>query len=137
MRLLKRYILTMTIILMNIAPVMFAVPATTYAEDTLQSTACEQLNNTFSNPDQECGTKGHAVLRVVHKAVNLLSIIAGAVGVIMIIVGGLRYITSAGDSNKASAARSTLIYAAIGIAVAALAQFLVHFVLNASDKAIS
>jgi hypothetical protein len=52
------------------------------------------------------------------------------VAVIMIIVGGLKYITSGGDSNNVSSAKSTIIYAIIGLVVVALAQFIVQFVLN-------
>jgi hypothetical protein len=48
----------------------------------------------------------------------------------MIIISGIRYMTSGGDSNKVSAAKSALIYALIGIAVAGAAQLLVHFALS-------
>jgi uncharacterized membrane protein YuzA (DUF378 family) len=62
--------------------------------------------------------------------VNIFSLIVGIVAVIMIIVGGLKYITSGGDSNNVSSAKSTIIYAIIGLVVVALAQFIVQFVLN-------
>jgi len=63
-------------------------------------------------------------------ATNILSLVAGAVAVIMVISAGFKYITSSGDPNKVAAAKNTLIYALIGIAVAAFAQTLVHFVIN-------
>ncbi len=63
------------------------------------------------------------------KIVNLLSIIVGVVAVIMIIVGGFRYITSGGESSNVSGAKNTLIYAIVGLVIVALAQFIVHFVL--------
>jgi hypothetical protein len=66
--------------------------------------------------------------------VTILSIVAGGIAVIMIVVSALRFITSGGDSNKVSSAKSALIYALIGVAIAALAQFLVHFVLYQSNK---
>jgi hypothetical protein len=47
----------------------------------------------------------------------------------MIIWGGLRYITSGGDSAKITSAKNTIIYALIGLVVVALAQFIVKFVL--------
>jgi hypothetical protein len=52
----------------------------------------------------------------------------------MIIVAGLKYIASAGDSNKVSSAKSTLIYALVGVLIAALAQLLVHFVLHQASN---
>jgi hypothetical protein len=65
-------------------------------------------------------------------AVNVLSLIVGIVAVIMIIYGGLRYITSGGDSGSVGNAKNTLIYAIIGLIIVALAQLIVHFVLNAA-----
>jgi len=64
---------------------------------------------------------------------NILSLVAGAVAVIMVITAGFKYITSSGDPNKVAAAKNTLIYALIGIAVAAFAQTLVHFVINKAN----
>ena len=50
--------------------------------------------------------------------------------VMMIIVGGFRYITSGGASDSVSSAKNTIIYAIVGLVVVALAQFIVQFVLN-------
>lgn len=68
--------------------------------------------------------------------INLVSVIVGVVAVIMIIFGGLRYITSGGDSGKVSSAKNTIIYAVIGLIVVALAQFIVQFVLTKTANAI-
>lgn len=62
--------------------------------------------------------------------INVFSIVVGIVAVIMIIIGGFRYITSNGDSNNVSAAKNTIIYAIIGLVIVAFAQFIVQFVLN-------
>lgn len=76
------------------------------------------------NPDD---TNVSSVLGTV---ITLLSVILGIVAVIMVIVGGFKYVTSGGDSGKTASAKNTIIYALIGIFVAALAQVLVHFVIN-------
>jgi uncharacterized membrane protein YuzA (DUF378 family) len=60
-------------------------------------------------------------------------LIVGMAAVIMIIVAGLKFVTANGDSSRVASARNTLIYALIGIAIAALAQVLVHFVLSATN----
>lgn len=65
----------------------------------------------------------------IKEIINLFSIIIGIVAVIMIIVSGFRYITSGGDSNNVAAAKNTLLYAVVGLVVAALAQVIVKFVL--------
>jgi ABC-type Fe3+ transport system permease subunit len=83
----------------------------------------------------DCTGKG--VDSVVRAAVAVLSYVVGAAAVIMIVVSGLRYITSSGDSAKVTAAKTTLIYALIGVAIAALAQLLVHFALNQSTNALN
>lgn len=49
----------------------------------------------------------------------------GAVAVLMIVISGLRYITSAGDPQKASQAKNGIIYALVGIAVALAAQAII------------
>jgi type IV secretion system pilin len=74
------------------------------------------------------------VQNIVTKGVNLFSIVVGIVAVIMIVVGGFRYITSGGDSGKITSAKTTIIYALIGLVIVALAQFIVQFVLNKATQ---
>lgn len=62
--------------------------------------------------------------------VNLLSIVAGFAAVVMIIISGIKFITAQGEASSVSSARSSLVYALIGLVVVAVAQFLVHFVLG-------
>lgn len=63
-------------------------------------------------------------------AVSILSFVVGIAAILAIIWAGFKYITSGGDSNKIANAKSTLIYALIGLAVAGLTQILVHFVIS-------
>lgn len=72
---------------------------------------------------------------ILTQAVNIFSIIVGVIAVIMIIVGGLKYITSGGDSSNVSGAKNTIIYAIVGLIIVALAQFIVRFVLGTASKA--
>jgi hypothetical protein len=71
-----------------------------------------------------------SVNSTIANAINIFSIVVGVISVIMIIIGGLKYITSAGDSGKVSSAKDTILYAVIGLVVVALAQVIVRFVLN-------
>ena len=73
---------------------------------------------------------GPTVESVIATVINILSIIVGVIAVIMIIIGGLRYITSGGDSNNTKGAKDTILYAIIGLVVVAMAQVIVKFVLN-------
>lgn len=61
--------------------------------------------------------------------IRQLTFAVGVASVIMIIIGAIRYITSAGQPQSAQAARNTIIYAVIGIVVAVVGQLLVGFVL--------
>ena len=56
--------------------------------------------------------------------------IIGAVSVIMLIWGGLRYIISGGDSKKITDAKNTILYAIIGLIIAVLSYAIIKFVLN-------
>lgn len=71
-----------------------------------------------------------SVNRIVQLIVNILTTIVGVVAVIMIIVGGFKYVTSGGDSGKISSAKSTIIYSIVGLIIVALAQVIVRFVLS-------
>jgi hypothetical protein len=83
----------------------------------------------------DCSDTG--VTSAIQAAVSILSFIAGVAAVVMVILSGFKYITSGGDANKVSSAKSTLVYALVGVAIAALAQALIHFVIQTSDHAIS
>jgi hypothetical protein len=54
----------------------------------------------------------------------------------MIIWGGFKYITSGGDTGNVSGAKNTLIFAIVGLIIVALAQFVVHFVLNTATSSV-
>lgn len=67
---------------------------------------------------------------VVQRAVNLLLWIVGIVSVIFIIWGGFRYITSAGDSSKVTAAKNTVLYAVVGLVIAIFSYAIAQFVFS-------
>jgi multisubunit Na+/H+ antiporter MnhB subunit len=56
--------------------------------------------------------------------------IIGAISVIMLIIGGIRYVVSGGDSGAVTSAKNTILYAIVGIVVAILAYALVNFVVS-------
>jgi hypothetical protein len=61
-------------------------------------------------------------------------LIVGFVSVLVIMFSGFRFITAGGDQNTVSSARNTLMYAVIGLTIAAIAQLIVHIVLNSASK---
>jgi len=62
--------------------------------------------------------------------VNVALYVIGAVSVLMLIYGGIRYTMSGGDTAAVTAAKNTILYALIGVVVALLAYAIVNFVLQ-------
>lgn len=65
---------------------------------------------------------------VLMSAINIIAWIIGVASVIIIIISGLKYITSAGDPKQIASAKDTLLYAIIGIIIFVFAQAILNFV---------
>src|SRR5688572_572951 len=64
---------------------------------------------------------------------NILLFLIGAIAVIMLIIGGIRYVISGGDQAQVTSAKNTILYAIVGIVVAFLAFAAVSFVTGQLD----
>jgi len=62
--------------------------------------------------------------------INTFLYLLGAIAVVMLIYGGFKYVTSAGDSSAVSSAKSTILYAVVGIVVALSAYAIADFVVD-------
>jgi hypothetical protein len=102
-----------------------AIATVAAASNPFKNSACNGLEQIDASG---CKGGGKALNTTVRAILNILSVIVGVAAVIMIILSGLRYITSGGDASKVGAAKSSLIYALIGLVIVALAQVIVHFV---------
>ena len=115
-----------------------AVPAMVSAVDTnIDGNLSCGANLNFSATDSttcettaDGKTAGDKVDSLVTNVINIVSLIVGVAAVIMIMVGGLRYITSNGDSGQVGNAKNTILYAVVGLVVVALAQVIVRFVVS-------
>lgn len=127
------------------AALLFPLAAPAYAAPTcnptgpedqscINSNLCQGSNLSFETNGNGCDTNvtgsGSKVTDFIKKVINILSVIIGAIAVLMIIIGGFRYVTSAGNAEATKSARQTIIFALIGLIIVALAQVIVHFVLN-------
>jgi len=99
------------------------------AADSPKTAVCTAIDP-GSNDCSATPKTGLSLNQVIGAVINILSTVVGIAAVVMIIIGGFRYITAAGDSSKITSARNTIIYALVGVVIAALAQVLVKFVLN-------
>lgn len=65
-----------------------------------------------------------------HEIVQIVIGIVAALSVLFIVIGGLRYVLSDGDPQGASKARSTVVYALVGLVIAISAEAIVGFAIK-------
>lgn len=142
---IKGYMLMLSTALLLLLPA--AVPLAVASADTVCGTNTiggavskgangAATGNAVGNCTQSSGVDESSITKIGHDVVNIFSIVVGVISVIMIIVGGFRYITSGGSSEKVGGAKNTIIYAIIGLVIVAIAQVIVHFVLNQTNNAV-
>jgi hypothetical protein len=56
--------------------------------------------------------------------------VVGAISVIMVVIGGLRYVVSGGNSSNITAAKNTILYAIVGLIIAIMAYAVINFVIG-------
>lgn len=61
---------------------------------------------------------------------NVMLFVVGAISVIMVIVGGLRYVISGGNSTNITAAKNTILYAVVGLIISVMAYAIINFVIE-------
>ena len=69
-----------------------------------------------------------SIASVLSTVISWILGLAGGVAVLFLILGGLQYITSSGNKDKAEVAKQTILYAVIGLIVIALSFVIVAFV---------
>lgn len=67
---------------------------------------------------------------ILTKITNVLLFVIGALSVIMLIIGGLRYVISGGNATAVTAAKNTILYAIVGLIIAFLAYAAIGFVIG-------
>lgn len=103
------------------------------------SASAASINDVCGNPNvapeiqaaSGCPSTGttEELPNVIQTILNSVIGVTGVVAVIFIIVGGFNYMTSNGDANKVTKAKSTILYALIGLAICAFAFAIVNFVI--------
>lgn len=133
---------SITAITLLVVPALVAIPA--YAQNTADIGTClsqgSGLNGDLSGDCEEdplADAGSDDITKFITLVVNIISIIVGFVAVVMIIWGGMKYVTSGGESGKITSAKNTIMYALIGLVIVALAQFIVRFVLRQTSNAVN
>lgn len=89
---------------------------------------CAQAGVLANDPDS---CNGDDLNNVIQTIINTVIFVVGMVAVVMIILGGVSYATSQGDTQKVKKGKDTILYGIIGLVIAILAFAIVNFVLSA------
>ncbi len=89
---------------------------------------CAQAGVLANNPDSCNDSDLNDLIKTI---INTVIFAVGMVAVIMIIIGGVNYATSQGDTQKVKKGKDTIMYGIIGLVIAILAYAIVNFVLSA------
>jgi len=110
-----------------------AAPVSDICSAAGDSSFCQERDKLVggSNPVDNSSSPILGPSSIMYKIVQTVTVITGAVSVIMIVVGGFRYVISGGDSNATKGAKDTVLYAVIGLAITIFAQTIITFVLSA------
>jgi len=98
------------------------VPQSTFALTMQEGAEAAKSDEQAASLDGETG--------VFKTITNVALYVIGAISVLMLIYGGIRYTISGGDTAAVTAAKNTILYAIVGIVVALLAFAVVNFVLT-------
>lgn len=124
----KRIITKVAVILGLVAPMYIPATASALFDTAKQQASCgAALEENTTNCDNKSDVK---VGSTIESVINILSYVVGIIAVIMLIIGGIKFVTSQGDSSSTNSARNTVIYAVVGIIVVVLAQAIVRFVIT-------
>lgn len=112
-----------TVCSLAIALAVVVAPPVIAFDGTIQGGA-----NAAKGTDQSADLFGSS--GVFQTITNVLLYVLGAISVIMIIIGGLRYVVSGGNSANVTAAKNTILYAIVGVIIAILSYAIINFVLG-------
>lgn len=115
------------IIIGLVAGLSVAAAAPVSAADVFPACKGQNSSAVCSSRDSNDITGSNGIFK---RVVNVLLFITGAVAVIMIVVGGLRYVISGGDSSAVNSAKNTILYAIVGLVLAIFAYAIVNFVID-------
>lgn len=119
-------LLTSLAIVLGVGAVSLS-PVTAFAYNPLDSGCTADPNSPIC---KDRGKSNNQTANLVQNIINTLLYALGIICVIMIIIGGIRYALSDGDSSKITNAKNTVLYAVVGLVVALLAFGIVNFVIN-------
>ena len=90
------------------------------------ATVCNESNTGQNKSDNSIyGPHG-----IITKVANILAIFVGVAAVIVVVIAGIQYMTSTGDSTKVNNAKNAIIYAVVGLMVVVAARTIIVFMIG-------
>lgn len=112
-------VITVAVLALGVgAPAMALNPFPTCG-GTNNSSVCAASNDKLFGPNS-----------IWTRILDTFTFVIGSISVLVIIIGGIRYVTSGGDQAGITSAKNTILYAVIGVVVALMAYSIVHFVVS-------
>lgn len=81
------------------------------------------------------GTATGQLIAAIRLIANFFLVLVAIIALIILVLGGVRYITSQGDEDAVASAKNTILYAGVGLLVIGLSAAIVNFVLNSLQGA--
>jgi type IV secretory pathway VirB2 component (pilin) len=110
------------------------VPVSAQAQFNPLESSCSEVPNSSSSEicaaaesDDNLVSGERSIFLII---ADILTLAAGAVAVVMVIISGITMITSSGDSAKVKKSRDTIIYSVVGIFVVILSRSIVIFIVG-------
>jgi hypothetical protein len=92
----------------------------------LSDTNINVNGNSYSTNLPSVNSSGSELTTVLNIAIGIIATIS----VLFVVIGGLRYVISDGDPQKAKRAKDTIIYAVVGLLISISAEAIVALVLT-------
>ncbi|MBI3984260.1 hypothetical protein HY346_03080 [Candidatus Microgenomates bacterium] len=96
------------------------------AADTPRDIICKNVGDPNCNPAKPAQAEN----QLIDSIVNSLSYALGAVSVLVIVISAITLVTAGSNPDTAKKARQAILYAAVGLAVAVAARFIIKFVIT-------
>lgn len=135
MRISLRKLIIVAVALLGLSSLSLYRLNGTASAATAQDQICAGLGATDGGDGCSDSSGSTSLSDTVAAAINIMSVVVGAIAVIMIVVGGLKYVSSQGDSSGVASAKNTIVYALVGIIIVVLAQVMVRFVITRATTA--
>lgn len=128
----KRLTLLLLPLLIALFSISFGHQVNAAAVTATQDEVCAGIGLAEGQSTCASSNNGSSVGGLIKTVISVLSYIIGVAAVIMVVIGGIKYMTSGGDSGAIGSAKKTITYALIGLVIAALAQVMVRFVFKST-----